>query len=529
MKFKDLQEFKSDFPAAVVVFLVALPLCLGIALGSGAPLFSGVIAGIAGGIVVGLISGSSLSVSGPAAGLTVIVAAAIGKMPSYEIFLCSVVIAGVIQLALGRLRAGVLGDFIPSTVIKGMLAAIGIMLILKQFPHAVGWDADFEGDEEFMQPDGHNTFSELFFALSHFTPLAVLISTISIFIQWFWDRPFLSKFTLIKTLPAPLVVVLAGLGLQHYAHIYFPEFALSSEHMVNIPIADSAAHFLSFFSFPDWSGLGSPQVWISGATIGIVASLESLLSVEATDKLDPQKRSTPNNRELLAQGSGNIVSGLLGGLPVTAVIVRSSANIHAGAKTKLSAVIHGFLLLICVYAIPELLNRIPLSALAGILIFVGFKLTKPDIYRDYYRKGKDQLMPFVVTILAILFTDLLIGIMIGIIAALFYIMRSNFKTAILIVQDGNNYLIRFRKEVSFLNKPVLKNRLAEIPAGSYVLFDATHSGFIDKDVIELVEDFTSMAKPRNIQIEFKKDHRNEHTHFSHLEIYDHGNARTPAS
>lgn len=309
--------------------------------------------------------------------------------------------------------------------------------------------------------------------------------------------------------------------LQYFAGVYFPEFALSKEHMVNIPVADSAAQFLSFFSFTDWSGLTSPQVWISGITIGIVASLESLLSVEATDKLDPQKRSTPNNRELMAQGAGNLVSGLLGGLPVTAVIVRSSANIHAGARSKASAVIHGILLLICVFAIPDLLNRIPLAALAGI---VGFKPTKPSIYQYYYHKGRDQLMPFLVTVLAILFTDLLIGILIGIIAALFYIMRSNFRTAILVVRDGNNFLIRFRKEVSFLNKPVLKKKLAEIPEGGYVLFDATRSGFIDKDVVELVEDFASMAGSRNIKIEFKKDHRNELTHFSHLENMEYGNA-----
>ena len=524
MNINFLKEIRSDLPAAVVVFLVALPLCLGIALGSGAPLFSGIIAGIAGGIVVGLISGSPLSVSGPAAGLTVIVAGAIGKMPSYEIFLCSVIIAGLFQLMLGQLKAGLLGDFIPSTVIKGMLAAIGIILILKQFPHAVGWDADFEGDEEFLQADGHNSFSELFFALRHLTPLALLISAFSIFIQWGWEQPFLSRLGPVKTIPAPLLVVVSGFMLQYFAGVYFPEFALGKEHMVNIPVADSAAQFLSFFRFPDWSGLTSPQVWISGLTIGIVASLESLLSVEATDKLDPQKRSTPNNRELMAQGAGNLVSGLLGGLPVTAVIVRSSANLHAGARSKASAVIHGILLLICVFAIPDFLNRIPLAALAGILMFVGFKLTKPSIYQYYYHKGRDQLMPFLVTVLAILFTDLLIGILIGIIAALFYIMRSNFRTAILVVRDGNHFLIRFRKEVSFLNKPVLKKKLAEIPEGGYVLFDATRSGFIDKDVVELVEDFASMAGRRNIKIEFKKDHRNELTHFSHLENMKYGNA-----
>ena len=498
------QNLSSDLPAALVVFLVALPLCLGIALGSGAPLFSGIIAGIVGGIVVGVVSGSQLSVSGPAAGLTVIVAAAIVGAPSYEAFLAAVVLAGIMQVILGKLKAGVVGDYIPSSVIKGMLAAIGLILIFKQLPHLIGYDADYEGDETFMQLDGHNTFSEIIDALGFLTPGAVVIGVLAILIQIIWERPFVKKQAVLSFIPAPLIVVVVGMALAYLFHNYATAFAIEKEHYVTLPVSQGIHEFASFFTFPDFSALLNAKVLVAAATIAIIASLESLLSIEATDKLDPYKRVTSGNRELVAQGAGNIVSGLMGGLPVTAVIVRSSANVNSGAKTKMSAIFHGVLLLVCVYFIPNLLNKIPLSALAGVLLFVGFKLTKPAIFKELYAKGWNQFLPFVITIFAILFTDLLIGILIGMLSGLFFVIRSSYNTAVHVTQDGNNFMIRFRKDVSYLNKPHVKARLEEIPADCFLLIDASKADFIDADIVEVVNDFITHAPLKNIRVEFKE-------------------------
>lgn len=494
----------NDIPASIVVALVALPLCLGIALGSNAPLFSGIIAGIVGGIVVGAISGSHLSVSGPAAGLTVIVATAIGKMPAYEAFLLAVVIAGVLQIVFGKLKAGFLGDFIPSSVIKGMLAAIGIILILKQLPHLVGYDVNFEGDENFIQKDGHNTFSEIFYAFNYISPGAVVIGFLAIAIQVLWEIRFIKDNKILSLIPAPLIVVLMGIGINLYLIEHYPDVALRDLHMVNIPVADNMDMFKSFFTYPDIKYLKVPQVWISAVTIALIASLESLLSLEATDKLDPYRRLSPPNRELVAQGAGNIVSGLLGGLPVTAVIVRSSANINAGGKTKLSAILHGILLLLCVYFIPDLLNKIPLSALAGILIFVGYKLVKPAIIKDLYKKGYVQFLPFIITVFAILFTDLLVGILIGFLSGLYFVLRSNFKRAVLTVNENGRYLMRFRSEVSFLNKSFIRNWLETIPENSHLYIDASKANFIDQDIIEDIRDFKKHAFLKNIELEVRK-------------------------
>jgi len=506
-------SLKQDLPASLVVFLVALPLCLGIALGSNAPnLFAGLIAGIVGGIVVGIISGSQLSVSGPAAGLTVIVAAAIGKLPAYEAFILAVVIAGFFQIVFGKLKAGFLGDYIPAAVIKGMLAAIGLLLILKQIPHLLGSDADFMGDEEFEQPDKENTFSEIWEALNHITPGTFFIGLASILILIAWETSFFKKNKILSLLPGSLVAVLAGIGINILYQLYWPHLAVRAEHMVAIPVAHSLTEFKSFFTLPNVKYLGNVDVWITAITIAIVASLESLLSLEASDKLDPYKRLSPPNRELVAQGTGNIVSGLIGGLPVTAVIVRSSANVNAGARTKLSAILHGVLLLVCVAFIPNLLNLIPLSALAGVLLFVGYKLTKPTLYKEIYAKGWPQFLPFVITIVAILRTDLLIGIIIGILSGLFFVIRSNFKKAIFTAQDGDKYLIRFRSEVSFLNKLAVRKWLEGIPANSYVLIDASKSNFIDGDIIDDVMDFTKHAHLKNIQVEFKPN-KSRHDHF----------------
>jgi len=494
----------ADIPASVVVFLVALPLCLGIALGSGAPLFSGIIAGMVGGIVIGLLSGSPLSISGPAAGLTAIVAVAVGKMPAYEAFLLSVVIAGVLQVILGFLKAGIIGDYIPNSVIRGMLASIGLVLILKQFPHLIGFDKDYSGDETFFQFDSNNTFSELINSVNNITPFALIIGLISIVILLVWDRPALKKKKFFKNLPGPLVVVVSGILINVFFSVPGTRNSLNISQLVNLPIATDFASFSSFFMFPKWEYLNNADVWTVGLTIALVASIETLLGIEAVDKLDPLKRRTPANRELKAQGIGNIVSGLLGGLPLTSVIVRGSANVEAGAKSKFSAIMHGFLILLSVLFIPGLLNKIPLSALAAILILTGYKLVKPSIFKEIYQKGWDQFVPFFVTLIAILFTDLLIGILVGTVVALFSLIRSNFKSAVMVVHDNDKYLVRFRKDISFLNKPIVKEKLESVPADSYVLIDMTRADFIDKDIIDVVNEFLQHAHLKNIVVEIKK-------------------------
>lgn len=505
---KYIQYLGSDIPSSIVVLLVALPLCLGIALGSGAPLFSGIIAGIVGGIVIGILSGSQLSVSGPAAGLTVIVATAIIKLQVYEAFLLAVVIAGIIQLILGFIKAGVIGDYVPNSVIKGMLAAIGLILILKQLPHLIGYDADFVGDETFTQSDQKNTFSEMFQAVNFIRPLAIMIGGISLLIMAVWERTFIKKNKILALIPAPLLVVISGVLINGYFSVSNPSFSLEEKHLVTLPIANNLSTFFSFFTFPNVSYLSNPNVWISAFTLAIVASLETLLGIEAVDKLDSLKRVTPANRELKAQGIGNIISGLIGGLPLTSVVVRSSANVSAGARTKTSTILHGFLLLLCVMLIPTLLNKIPLSALAAVLIFTGYKLAKVTLFTEFYKKGWDQFIPFVVTIIAILMTDLLIGIIIGIIVGLFFMVRSNFRSSVFVVNDNNNFLIRFRKDVSFLNKPIVKNKLEEVPDNAYVLIDASRADFIDKDVIEEINNFLCHAHLKNIRVEIKKSLQN---------------------
>lgn len=501
---KYFQHAGSDLPASIVVLLVALPLCLGIALGSGAPLFSGIIAGIVGGIVIGMVSGSQLSVSGPAAGLTVIVATAILKLQVYEAFLLAVVLAGVLQILLGFLKAGVIGDYIPNSVIKGMLAAIGLILILKQFPHLVGYDADFVGDETFAQADHKNTFSAMVHAIDYFTPLAIMIGLISLFILSFWESRFIKSRKMLRLVPGPLIVVLVGTLINSYYQVNYPSDALAPKQLVSLPVADTVLSFFSFFTFPDIRFLNNPDVWTMAFTLAIVASLETLLGIEAVDKLDPFKRVTPANRELKAQGIGNIISGLIGGLPLTSVVVRSSANVSAGAKTKMSAIIHGVLLLLCVMFIPSILNKIPLSALAAVLIFTGYKLAKVSLFKEFFQKGWDQFVPFVVTIAAILMTDLLVGIIVGIIVGLFFMVRSNFRSSVFVVNDQNNYLIRFRKDVSFLNKPIVKKKLEDVPANAFVLIDTTRADFIDKDVIEEVNNFLCHAHLKNIKVDIKK-------------------------
>ncbi len=498
------KNLSSDAPASIVVFLVALPLCLGVALASGAPLFSGIIAGAVGGLLVAGYSKSSLSVSGPAAGLTTIVLASIHNLGSFAAFSMAIVLAGVIQFVLGVLRTGTIGNYFPSAVIKGMLAAIGLTLILKQIPHAVGYDKDFVGDESFFQADGENTFTEIINAFNFVQPGAIIICLVSIFILFLWERPALKNKKFLSLIPAPLVVVLFGILLNEIFRVSAVNLFIDSEHLVSLPVSSNLAAFVTQFSLPDFTSILNPTVWTVAITVAIVASLESLLSIEAVDKLDPYKRTTPLNHELKAQGLGNMLSGLIGGLPVTSVIVRSSANVNSGAKSKMSAILHGILLLLTAMLIPALLNKIPLASLAGILLSVGWKLTKPAVVRSMFRKGYDQFIPFIATILAILLTNLLQGIMIGIGIGLLFVLRSNFHFALFSVNEGNNYLIRLTRDVSFLNKALLRNTFREIPDGSHVIIDGARSTFIDKDILETIDDFRESAINRKIHVEFKQ-------------------------
>ena len=498
----------ADIPASIVVFLVALPLCLGVALASNAPLFAGIIAGVVGGIVVGLVSGSSLSVSGPAAGLTAIVATAIGKVPAYEAFLLAVVVAGAIQMLMGFLKLGVIGDYIPNAVIKGMLAAIGVILILKQFPHLVGYDADAEGDETFLQNNAENTFSSIWHGFTYIAPVAVIIGVAALAILYVWGLPAIKKNKILQLIPAPLLVVGMGILVNYIFEAQGSSLALSNGHLVTLPVAQSVGEFAGFLNFPQLEFLTDPEVWKVAITIAIVASLETLLGIEAVDKLDPLNRVTPTNRELKAQGLGNMVSGLLGGIPVTSVIVRSSANVNAGAKSKFSTIMHGILMLLFVAFLPGLLNKIPLSALAAILIFTGYKLATVTLFREFYKKGWDQFAPFVITIVAILLTDLLVGILIGLFVGLFFLVRSNFKSSLMVVNDKSNWLFRLRKDVSFLNKPILKRKLEEVPHDCNVLIDVTRADFIDKDIVDVMNEFIHHAHLKNIRVEMRKSENN---------------------
>ncbi|MFM1875325.1 MAG: hypothetical protein RL266_1062 [Bacteroidota bacterium] len=496
----------SDIPAGIVVFFVAVPLCLGIALASGAPLFAGIIAGVVGGIVVGLISGSQLGVSGPAAGLIVIVVNAIADLGSYELFLTAVVLAGMLQALAGFLKAGVVAYYFPSSVIKGMLAAIGLILIMKEIPHALGYDEDFIGDMDFRQLDGHNTITELYYAFVYSSPGAIIISVISMALLILFELPSVKKIKVFTFLPAALVVVVVGVIVNQLFGLFFPELMMSGKHLVQLPVAESPSEFLGFFQTPDLSGFSNPDLYLVALTLAVVASLESLLSVEATDKLDPQRRSTDTNRELKAQGIGNIVSGLIGGLPVTQVIVRSSANINTGAKTKAAGIIHGLILLVAAVLLPTIMNMIPLAALACVLLLVGYKLSKVSLYRDMYKLGWDQFMPFVVTVIAILFSDLLKGIAIGMVMSVYFILLRNYKFSYHRrseqTKDGEVITLKLSEEVTFLNKGSIQLTLNHLPDNCTVVIDGSASKTVDYDVLEAIQNFKLFtAPPRNIKVE----------------------------
>lgn len=493
------KNLRKDFPASLVVFLVALPLCLGIALASGAPLFAGLLTGIVGGIITASISGSQLSVSGPAAGLTVIVFSAIASLGSFQTFLLAVVLAGILQLLLSALKAGTIANYFPSAVIEGMLAAIGIILILKQIPHAVGYDADYEGSISF-KGNNENTFSALSHALEAISYGAVIISVLSLLVLILWP-----KMKRLNLVPAPLIVVVLGVLLNKVFNGTGLE--IRDEHLVRIPEVSSFNEFRGLFISPDFSQITNPQVWTVAFTIAVVASLESLLSLEAVDKIDPLKRVSPTNRELLAQGVGNIIAGMLGGLPMTAVIVRSSANVNSGGKTKVSAIMHGCWLFLSLLFIPGIINSIPLSCLAAILLFTGYKLARIGLFKKMYKEGWAQFIPFVVTILAVVLTDLLRGVAIGMVVGVFYILRNNLRNpyCYTIGRNGDKKLITIQlaEEVSFLNKAAISFTLGHLPKGSDVVIDGSNSRYIDRDVIEIIHNFRHNAYSKGIIVQLK--------------------------
>lgn len=502
---KDLfANLKHDLPASIIVFLVAVPLCLGIALASGAPLFSGIIAGIVGGFIVGSLSGSQLGVSGPAAGLAVIVLTAIQELGAFDAFLLAVVIGGFVQLLLGYAKAGIIAYYFPNSVIKGMLAGIGVIIFLKQIPHAFGYDKDYEGSLTFQNPDGHNTFSELYYMFDALSSGAITITVLSLGILILWEQSFMKKIKAFQLVQGPLVVV--GLGiLLNWLFKDSSEFTLRSDQVVSIPVAENFTAFIGQFTLPNFSYITDGAVWMTGVTIAIVASLETLLCLEATDKLDPMKRVTPTNRELKAQGIGNIISGLIGGLPITQVIVRSSTNIQSGGRTKMSAILHGIILFLCALSIPHILNMIPLASLAAILLLVGYKLARPILFQEMYSLGQSNFVPFVVTILGIVFTDLLTGIMIGMAVAIFYILLNNYRKPFLFdasrhFKDGKIHL-ELAEDVTFINKASIQRTLNELPDNTQVQIDGTKTINMDHDVYEIIQEFMENAPTRNIDVE----------------------------
>ena len=498
-----------DAPAGLVVFLVALPLCLGISLASGAPLLAGLISGIVGGLLVSVLSGSAVSVSGPAAGLTTVMLAAIATLGSWPAVLAATVVAGAMQLLLGVARAGVIALYFPAAVIRGMLASIGIILIMKQIPHFLGADRDYFEDMDFFQLNGENTFSAIGAALAHVSPGSVLVGGVGLALLLLWDSPAVRRQPWARLVPGALVAVLAAVGLNQLLLALAPTLAVRPEHLVKLPVLSSLSQLAGAMTFPDFSALRNPLTYGVALTIAIVASLETLLSIEAVDTLDPQKRHTPPNRELLAQGAGHLVSALLGGLPLTAVIVRSSANIAAGARSRMSAFIHGLLLLASLLFLGRFLNLIPLSALAAVLLVVGFKLTKPALYRGQWRLGWAQFGPFIFTIVAVLFTDLLKGVSIGLVLGFFFILKDNAKAGSYLRRDeaapdaGDLLHLRLPEHVSFLNKASIVTTLEQLPAGSRVLLDGSRSDVIDHDVLEAIEAFRQAAPARGIALELR--------------------------
>ena len=495
-------SWRSDVPASVVVFLVAVPLCLGIALASGAPLISGLIAGIIGGIVVGGASRSELGISGPAAGLAAIVLVAIQQLGSFELFLTAVALAGLMQIALGFLRAGVIAYYFPNSVIKGMLAGIGLIIILKQIPHAVGDDKDWMGDESFDQTDKLNTFEELWFALQNPAVGAVVITLACIAVMVLWERSFIKRVKALTFVPGPLLAVILGTVLSRLFQGQ-PTLALADLYFVGLP--DLSSGIGAVLIFPDPAGLTNSLVWTTAITIAIVASIETLLCVEATDKLDPEKRITPTNRELKAQGLGNVISGLIGGLLITQVIVRSSANLQSGGRTKLSAMIHGVLILLSLLLIPGLMNMIPLASLAAILLITGYKLAKPSLFKSMYRQGWYIFIPFVVTVLGVVFLDLLKGVALGMCVGILFVLRNSYLTPFHIEdeadEEGPVRRVVLSEEVTFFNKASIQRVLTHLPPGTHLVLDADRTMNLDPDVLEIIHEAQQREQERGVKIE----------------------------
>ncbi|MCK0161303.1 SulP family inorganic anion transporter [Allomuricauda sp. F6463D] len=537
MKNFTTKYLKSDIKAGLVVFLVALPLCLGIALASGAPLFSGIISGVVAGIVVGLLSGSQLSVSGPAAGLTAIVLAAIASLGSFEAFLLAGVLAGLIQLVLGFLKAGVLSNYLPSNVIEGMLAAIGIIIILSQLPHAVGFDEMHEGDYFYINAAGeHQIFTTLANTVNFIHPGAVIVVLVSLAILIaFLKVPFLKK---IKSIPGALVAVLSGIAINEIFKATGSSLAISQDHLVSLPVPETMGQFWNQFSLPDFGQIGNIEVWVVAITIAAVASIETLLCIEAADKMDPLKRYTNTNRELKAQGVGNMISCLIGGIPITSVIVRTSANVSSGGRTKIAAIAHGFFLVFAVLTIPALLNKIPLASLAAVLLVVGYKLASPRIFVHMWHNSKKfQFIPFVVTVIAVVMTDLLIGVGIGMVVSIYFILRGNVKLAYFFKKDkhneGETIHMELAQEVSFLNKAAIKQTFVHLPKNSDVIIDASNTVYIDFDVLQLIKEYAAKgAKERNINVSlvgFRKEYKieNSATHVTSM-VSDNGSPVSPS-
>ena len=526
-------NLKSDLPSGLVVFLVALPLCLGIALASGAPFFSGIISGIVGGIVIGALSNSPLSVSGPAAGLAALVMGALVSIGDYSLFLCAVLIAGILQILLGLAKLGGIANYIPSSVIKGMLTSIGILIIAKQIPHAFGYDKDDKGNITELLPYGQEDLHELLQPLQHIEVGVFLICLLSIIIMVLWEKPFIKK--RIKFVPGALVAVIVSVIINEIWIRTGSVLAVQNEHLVQIRVAKSAGEFFSFFTLPDFNGFLNSSVIVYGVIIALIASLETLLSIEAIDNLDPQRRVTNTNRELFAQGVGNTVAGLVGGLPVTSVIVRSSANVNSGAQSKLSTIIHGTLLLVSIILIPALLNMIPLSSLAAILLITGYKLAKPSVFKNFWSAGKYQFVPFIVTVVVIIAVDLfkaipvlsgkglLVGVLSGIVAAIGAILYGNLKNSYFFHKEkhheGDTIRMRLSEEVSFLNKAAIRQTLDHMPENSTVVIDASGTSYIDFDVLELIKEFRDIKAPlKDIQLQlvgFKEAYKMEN--YSHVQ------------
>jgi MFS superfamily sulfate permease-like transporter len=492
-----------DIPAGIVVFLVALPLCLGVALAVGAPPFAGIISGIIGGILVGILSGSEMAVSGPAAGLAAVVIASIQVTGSYRGFLTVLVLAGLIQCAFGLTRLGALANYMPNSVIRGVIAAIGIVIILKQIPHALGRDIDYEGDFSFLEPGGNTTFSDIADSLMSFSTGAVLVFVLCLGVLLVTDR-VAERRRLIRFVPGALIAVTLGIVVNKLLGGMAPGLQIvSKEHLVALPAIATFADFLRQFAVPDLTVLANPKTWLMGGLLAVVASIETLFSLEASDRLDPYRRISPPNRELIAQGVGNVVCGMVGGLPLACVVVRTSANAYAGARTRMSTILHGALLLASVFLVPQILAMTPLAALAALLIAIGWGLTHPALYKDMYRRGWDQFIPFIVTVLAIVFTDLLMGVLVGFACGALFVFHKNHHEAITMVNDGPNYLMRFTKDASFVNKNEFRSKLRLLPDNANVVIDGTRALFIDHDIMDVVDDFRKLAPHKNIQIEFK--------------------------